>query len=193
MSKSEDAIYAFFELETEAFLWVWSQITKSKAKRIKWDLIPKDKLVSTWNSFAKFGFVRNESAVDDIAIIAIMNVAKIYVITVLAGHTEMSPADYVREKLDDEDEHTPAEEILEDAYDRDFLTDKNGAMLISDFALKKMTDLAVDIIAHKKSEDKLIAIDMLLNLAHQRSDLASWFVEGGSSTLSQLFDRKETT
>ena len=38
----------------------------------------------------------------------------------------------------------------------------------------------------KTPEEKIVIIDQILNVAHQRSDLASWFIEGGSYSLSKL-------
>ena len=35
-------------------------------------------------------------------------------------------------------------------------------------------------------ENKLVLIDKILNVVHQRSDMASWFVQGGSAALSDL-------
>lgn len=176
----------YIDLESAAFEQIWSEITARKTERIKWDVISKSKLTQTWNSFAKFGFVRNESAVDEIAATVISNVAKILVITIILGHTQQDPVQYINDKMEDFGVRVSSEDIDEFS---DFLTDEKGAFLLSDYALDKMVKLAVDIIAAEKSEDKLILIDQLLNLVHQRSDLASWFVEGGSKTLSQLSER----
>ena len=35
-------------------------------------------------------------------------------------------------------------------------------------------------------EKKLLLIDSILNIVHQRSDLATWFVQGGRESLTQL-------
>jgi len=37
-----------------------------------------------------------------------------------------------------------------------------------------------------EAEQKIPIIDKMLNVVHQRSDIAAWFVEGGSQALSQL-------
>ena len=42
------------------------------------------------------------------------------------------------------------------------------------------------LLRAKGPEEKLLLIDRMLNVVHQRSDIAEWFVEGGSRALAQL-------
>lgn len=72
-------------------------------------------------------------------------------------------------------------------YD-DYMWDKEGKMggFISDYGLNPLVTLAAELRRDKTPEEKLITIDKMLNVAHQRSDIAHWFVEGGSRALSQL-------
>jgi len=70
---------------------------------------------------------------------------------------------------------------------------KSGQPYISDFALNPLLEHADQLYREQKSERKLVIIDKILNIVHPRSDIASWFVEGGSQALSQLsgYDEKE--
>lgn len=57
---------------------------------------------------------------------------------------------------------------------------------ISDYGLKPLEDLLVELLHASTPEEKLLIIDRMLNVVHQRSDIADWFVEGGSHALGQL-------
>lgn len=57
---------------------------------------------------------------------------------------------------------------------------------ISDYGLKPLEELLVQLLRASSPEEKLLIIDRMLNVVHQRSDIADWFVEGGSHALAQL-------
>lgn len=57
---------------------------------------------------------------------------------------------------------------------------------ISDYGLEPLLKLLNQLLKTNSAEEKIPIIDRMLNIVHQRSDIASWFVEGGSSALSQL-------
>jgi len=63
---------------------------------------------------------------------------------------------------------------------------KSGQAYITDFAFKPLETLIGQLMRTTKPEDKVVIIDKMLNVVHQRSDIAAWFVEGGSRALSQL-------
>jgi hypothetical protein len=64
--------------------------------------------------------------------------------------------------------------------------DEKGNWRISDYGLDKIGRYVVALLEEENYNKKLAWIDCILNVAHQRSDLASWFVEGGRKTLSFL-------
>jgi hypothetical protein len=57
---------------------------------------------------------------------------------------------------------------------------------ISDYGLKPLETLLGQLIRSNKAETDIPIIDKMLNVIHQRSDIANWFVEGGSDALAQL-------
>jgi hypothetical protein len=69
-----------------------------------------------------------------------------------------------------------------------YMNDPEGKMggFISDYGLDPLLKLLGQLMRQTKPEEKLVTIDRMLNVVHQRSDIASWFVEGGSRALSQL-------
>jgi hypothetical protein len=63
---------------------------------------------------------------------------------------------------------------------------KIGQAYISDYGLKPLVSLSYQLSSTQDSKQKITIIDKMLNIVHQRSDMASWFVQGGSRALSDL-------
>jgi len=78
-------------------------------------------------------------------------------------------------------------EMIERFYDY-YQNDPDNKLgwFISDFGLKPLLTLLSQLMNTTNPEQKLVVIDKMLNVIHQRSDIASWFVQGGSQALSQL-------
>jgi hypothetical protein len=72
---------------------------------------------------------------------------------------------------------------LEDGFIED---DDRGQDRISDYALDKLIEDAARIYASKTAEEKLVNVDRALNRIHMRSDIAAWFVPGGTAALNEL-------
>lgn len=62
----------------------------------------------------------------------------------------------------------------------------SGQAYMSDYGLEPLLNHMSKLIKTHDYSEKLYTIDKMLNVVHQRSDLASWFVEGGSKSLSKL-------
>lgn len=69
-----------------------------------------------------------------------------------------------------------------------YMNDPEGKMggFISDYGLQPLLDLLVQLLRSTDDRETVMLIDRMLNVVHQRSDIASWFVEGGSHALAQL-------
>jgi len=102
---------------------------------------------------------------------------------------------FIREFIEENiTENMNVEDIKNKVYDEitnrftwDYTEDpKSGQAYISDFGLTPLLTLVSQLRNERKPENILVIIDRMLNVAHQRSDLANWFVEGGSHALSQL-------
>jgi hypothetical protein len=76
--------------------------------------------------------------------------------------------------------------FTEDFYD--WTVDAEGTDIMSDYGLEPLLKLLHQLRSEeeKTPEERLLIIDQMLNIAHQRSDLASWFVVGGSRALNKL-------
>ena len=85
----------------------------------------------------------------------------------------------------DEIKEKAIEALKERFYDYYIEDPEIGQARISDFGLNPLQNLLIQLRNTHKAEQK-IPIDLMLNVVHQRSDLASWFVKGGSHALSDL-------
>jgi len=103
---------------------------------------------------------------------------------------------FVNENYDDEknlneNRSDIREKLYEEMKDKFFyyyMNDPEHKMggFISDFGLRPLEILLSQLLKENKSENRVVIIDKMLNVIHQRSDIASWFVEGGSKSLSEL-------
>jgi hypothetical protein len=78
------------------------------------------------------------------------------------------------------------ENLKEKFYDYFVEDPKSGQAYISDYGYNALVNLSQEIHGTTNPDQRLVIMDKLLNVVHQRSDIAGWFVEGGSSALSQL-------
>lgn len=143
-----------------------------------WQLVPFARLKKIWEDFMTYGVVRDTRGLDMIQDIIQTNILKLYANTELVGHTEHNP-DY------DFEEYDYTEEDKDQFFD---YIDKFSDYAFNDFGGRRLGLLTLLSQLRKASrpEEKVSIIDQILNVVHQRSDLASWFVEGGSRALSQL-------
>ena len=153
--------------------------SSKSGERQPWRLIPAARLKKIWMDTAQMGFVRDVKGLQMIENIIIENVKKIQANTLLMGHTSHSVDDIL------EEEETTLNETDEHDYG-DWATDDKGAWRISDYALSNLVNGTLELMHVKTPEEKLTKIDFILNVVHMRSDIASWFVEGGSQTLDEL-------
>ncbi len=189
----ENAVHEFMELTDSAAIGIWSEWMAARKKPPskrglqKWDVVSKGLLLRVWNSYAKFGFVRNENDLNNIQIQVLINVAKLYVNTVLMGHTSIDIGDELEKWVGIEADSEEVEELL-DGFEDFAIEESSGQWRISDL-VDKLVNYAIDVMSAETAEAKLVAIDMLLNFTHQRTDAAASFVQGGTATLDELSAR----
>ena len=156
---------------------------ENSTARQEWYTIPLYKIKKTWEDSYKYGFVRNEKQLEEIRNLFLSNVAKVHVNTEILGHMDHAPDELV-DILEEMDK------TIDDFYDHrgcmEFFDDSNGAPRLSDYGLKPLIDIAVRITDSTDPMETLGLIDQGFNIVHQRSDIASWFVEGGTSSLMKI-------
>lgn len=62
----------------------------------------------------------------------------------------------------------------------------NGQWVLSDYGLAPLWKLGEELLSQKDPNEIIVTINKVLDVAHQRSDLAELFIEGGSKTLSYI-------
>jgi len=174
-----DAIEAFCEKEWETVRQIVKEFRSGRHKTQPWRLVPAARVRKIWHESHVVGFVRNVKGLERIEAQVLDNIHRLAVNTTIMGHTQWHP----RDMFDDEDFDLNDEEI--DTF-CDYACDANGAARISDYAMDKLKKLAVDLYEEQDPTDKLVILDTIFSVTHARSDLASWFIEGGRFTLSLM-------
>jgi hypothetical protein len=151
---------------------------KRGVKEQPWTLVPFARLKKIRQDYMTYGVVRDTRGLETIEEIITENILKLYVNTELAGHTQVNPDD-------DFEEYDYTEQDKEDFWDYIKEISDYG---FSDFGGRRpgLTTLLGHLRKARTPEEKVPIIDQILNVVHQRSDLAALFVEGGSAALSQL-------
>jgi hypothetical protein len=179
----EKQFYEWMEQADEVAANVANEFYKQPDKKQSWRLVPAPRIIKIWKDFAKFGFVRDEKGLDQIAQIMIENTQKLHANTIFMEHEEMSAESYA-EGLELNHNYDP------ELYDEKFpqhVEDEHGQWRISDVALAPLVKDSMQLMAESDPTRKLLIIDRMLNRIHARSDIAALFIEGGTQTLNQMF------
>lgn len=171
---SSAAMGEFYSDASEALGFLATEYRQGNPR--PWNVIKASQLESVWKSEAKLGFIRSERAMDRIADQMYENVVNLYLNTHVSQHTEVDPKDDLDDYFDEDEQEAFV----------DWMIEYEGGWRISDYGLDPLVLLAAKLKDAKTPEEKHQVCDAMLNVTHQRSDLASWFVEGGSMTLSML-------
>jgi hypothetical protein len=126
------------------------------------------------------------------------NIALLEAMTAIGGHTSYFPfeefndaffydpevGDVTRETYD----YTEAVKILEeyDLEDKNFPLWSNGQWLLSDFALEPLLMLSYELSVIQDVSEMLTCMDRIMNVVHERSDIAELFMVGGSKSLTVI-------
>jgi hypothetical protein len=156
---------------------------KPPTARQPWKLIPFGRLKKIWEDAAKTGVVRDTQGLKMIQDRMIRNLLKLDVNTELLGHMQAYPED---ETFEDAGTTKEAFEEKIENWDNKYFDSPNGQLRISDYGLKPLWKYAEQLLNTKDPIQKIQYIDQMLNVVHQRSDMAENFVEGGSNALTQL-------
>ena len=175
----DDSYDAFHDYSTEALSSFIRQYEEG-GDHIKWYRIPSQLLISIWNYFGKHNMVRNVKGLEKIKDRLLRNIAALYVGNLLNGHSSDDPIKYINDELELNWDDEKYSKFL------DFFHLENGQDLISDYGLPFLIPLFVKLYNTEEHEEVLYICDRILNVVHQRSDLAEFFIEGGSATLNKV-------
>jgi len=180
----DDIDWSLHELKDEILREVIEGFINAREKgggKQPWSVIPFPRLKKIWEDHLKRGVVNDTKGMDIFENIFTRNILKLYANTELAGHTESN--------MDDElsDYDLTMDDIWEGDYDfGDYIEGPNGQSRISDYGLEPLGNLLAQLRKEQDYEKKLPIMDKMLNVVHQRSDIAEMFIEGGSNSLNKL-------
>jgi len=180
LADEDDVVYALLEAQ-RAVLY---EFIKNPRGKQPWTVIPADRLKKIWKDYATYGIVRDVRGIDEIATHMINNIMRLNANTELAGHSQIDPKEIY-------DEVGIKYTEKRDEMFGNYILDENGQWRISDYGLPKLMDLAFKLGNANDSREKLLIIDQMLNVFHQRSNLPAMFVEGGGITLDELYESPE--
>jgi len=151
---------------------------RKKGTKMNWVVIPFARLKKIWEDFSRYGIVRDTRGLDEIVNQIMKNLARLQAATDLSGHGGGFD-------IEDTGYEDPGGQNIDFYFD--FLSTKYGEP-VSDYGLPKLWKIAEKIYQTKKYEEKLLLLDQFLNVIHERGDLAALFIEGGSQSLTKLFN-----
>lgn len=174
---SQDAIEDYFDIYRNKLSSMYHELVSGKKQHF--NLIKPDELVRIYKEHQELGFIKSEKLFDKIIQTCIENTAQLRANTLLAGHTNEDPYQtYIDEYNDDT-------ELSEDEFyelaDNYVPNDK-----YSDYGLKWAEDVVIRLIDARNDNQKIILLNHLFDIVHQRSDFSEYYVVGGSSTLSKI-------
>ena len=175
-----DAAEDFMERKDKQLYEIANFLKTNKNGNIPWKTVSATLVKKTWLIFGKYNKI-NDNDIDKIADQILTNIVRLTLANEFTGHSENY---HLREEIDEMCgiEFTDAE--WENVCDR--FEDGSGYDYISDYGIKPLQNIYSIIFNADTPENKLYACDKALNVVHQRNDLASMFIEGGSSTLNQI-------
>lgn len=155
------------------------------------------------SEFVKFGYISKfpEKYIYQWIGIIMKNTATLRACTEIAGHDMYVPIealiDVFFEGDEEKFENYKTENNLsddDDAYDMfcdengiyDKLKLPDGSDAWSDYGIGPLEELINQYNRNMKSEEVLVLINKILDITHQRGDLASIFIEGGSKSLTKI-------
>lgn len=180
---SETAYEILWERESTLQFEIYEEWSNAKGTDSvqTWNLIPSSLFITEWKYNSRTGNV-HENKIQRMQDILIDNYIKIYINTVLMGHTSTHPLWYLEGIVPEDWDSEDMDEFL-DGYE-DYCIDDKNSWRISDYAIERMESAIHSLIREEDYCKKVYWIDTLLSIVHCRSDLASWFIQGGSKTLS---------
>ncbi|MDA3779290.1 MAG: hypothetical protein PF487_03510 [Bacteroidales bacterium] len=219
------------ELEDEYIKDIFDML--NNGEHIKFRVIPKNPYHKALQEFMKYReFYRfPESKIFQWKDLILSNIAKLHILTAIAGHTEHFPFDEFYDVFDNEESYNSnqynlfsgdLEDVTVDGeysqwrkqkyketgnedYIKDYHWDtayefldevkhmdnylplfSNGQWILSDFGLKPLYKLGREMADSNDATELIVLINKVLDVSHQRSDLAELFIEGGSATLDYI-------
>lgn len=180
----EDVIWLLQDQEDEVLIRTLEEWDKNRSvpgARQSWPIIPADE-------YLKQHELLKTKQVDPEMIQVFQNLAvdtylRLCVNNILMDHESVDSYEYVTNRWPLPITDFEFEKFMEN-YE-DWACDRYGRWFISDYATGELGKWIVQLMQEENPNKKLMYIDQVLSVTHRRSDLSSWFIEGGLSTLDE--------
>lgn len=197
---NEEKDYYDFYDESPVYTVILEFISDKKrgVGRKQWNLIPAQQYHNALKEFMQYGqFMRFPTKyIEQWTKLITKNVLDIYAITALAGHSSSFPYDdfldafgFVRDSKKYNQlngNYIACDEFLNKLGFYDWANLPDGSDAWSDYGLKPLFKLIKELEENTTPEQQIVTINKVLDVIHQRGDLASAFIEGGKSTLYSI-------
>lgn len=192
-----DADYEYYEKSDNLLFSILDAFRSKNSNFLKFRVIPNEQYHRALQEFMKTGtFLRfPEKTIHKWKDLVIDNIIKLNHLTALAGHTNHFPSDQFRDFMFDEDDPETDKdwtynEVTDYMEENDWYsvwpTFSNGQDVLSDYGLSPLLRLARELVNENNPDKIIVIINKIFDVAHQRSDLAELFIEGGSKSLDYI-------
>lgn len=147
-------------------------------KKQHFNLVRPEELKKIYKEHQEFGMIKNEKLLDSIIQRCIKNTAQLRVNTILYGHENTDPYEIYKDHFEDG-------ELSNDEFN-DLVFEYVPSDKISDYGLKWAEEIILRLMVAKNDNDKIVLLNHLFDIIHQRSDFAEYYVLGGKSALLQI-------
>jgi hypothetical protein len=174
------AIYDYHNMYNENINDILNEFVNDKPN-VSWNPVSVTRLKPVYRHFMTRGFLddRDIKSIHDVLMDVINNVARLDASTQLCGHSSYLPDEIIDFGFD-------KETWFENEKFFDFIM-VDGKDPISDYGLPQLLEIIERIPQETKNPAKLlVSLNQILDVIHQRNDLASFLIEGGSDTLMEL-------
>jgi len=184
----DQAVHAYYEVYDELIYEMYQDWMGGVTKQ-KWNISPFHEIRRLWVEYARYGFVRSEKLMEKVIDRFIETTARLQLNTELCGHSPLKPLHIFEVHVPDEgDWPEGTEESLEAWTDKYCWSQENGQWLISDYGLPTLNEILLEMMVADTYEEKLGCMDRMLQVTHPRFDLAMLYIQGGSKSLTKLFE-----
>jgi hypothetical protein len=212
----DDINYDYYEDYNNKVYDIFNDIASNKKIEFVGKIDPKQ-YHTALKKFIKMGDISNfpEKKILDWKDMIIDHIWMLSILTEINGHSSSFPTDEFMDVFNNEDDQQftnwVAEKnkeagkklysssgrdwesimaFLDEEYNFEELspTFSNGQFLVSDYGLKPLLTLAYELYNLTHPNEILVCINKILDVSHQRSDLAELFVYGGSKELDFIHD-----
>jgi hypothetical protein len=179
-----DAAESWLERRDEAMAEMVHSFMAHGRKRSKWRVswrpVDADTVARIWLVYGKRGTIFESESLAKISEQVLNLIARLSVSTEISGHSQYDARPMAEEYADKEFTDAQWERFI------DGMEDASGQWYLSDYGMEPLEALFVRLFRADSDEEKLMTLDRIFNVVHQRSDLSAMFIQGGVNTLNRI-------